>query len=103
MGAYPSPGLFPCSILVVGLGNPLLGDDGFGWRAAEQVEQQTKGLVEIDYLAVGGLTLMERLIGYEHVILIDVISTGQSPVGSVRCLMLEDLPDPAAGHLLRAA
>ncbi len=88
--------------LVIGLGNPLLGDDGFGWRVARQVEQQTQDStcpVEVDYLAVGGLELMERLIGYEHVILIDAISTGQMPVGRIRCLTLGDLPEQAAGHL----
>ncbi len=105
MSVYLFPAVPPCSTLVVGLGNPLLGDDGFGWRAAEQVEQQARRLecpIEVDYLAVGGLGLMERLIGYEHVILIDAITTGQLPVGSIRCLTLEDVPDLAAGHLSSA-
>ncbi len=100
-----SPGVRVPATLVVGLGNPLLGDDGFGWRAAEQVEQQTRHFqsrVEVDYLAVGGLGLMERLIGYEHAILIDTIDTGQRPSGSIRCLRLNDLPDLAAGHLSSA-
>jgi hydrogenase maturation protease len=91
--------------LVVGLGNPLLGDDGFGWRAAEQIRQQVELAdcsVEVDCLAVGGLSLMERLIGYQHVILIDAIFTGQWPVGSIHRLTLDDLPDQAAGHLSSA-
>jgi hydrogenase maturation protease len=90
---------------VVGLGNPLLGDDGLGWRAAEQIQRQaelTGCSVEVDCLAVGGLSLMERLIGYQHVILIDAISTGRLPVGSIRRLTLEDLPDLSAGHLSSA-
>ena len=28
------------SVLIIGLGNPILGDDGVGWRVAEQVEQE---------------------------------------------------------------
>ena len=27
-------------MLVVGLGNPILGDDGVGWRVAEEVKRQ---------------------------------------------------------------
>jgi hydrogenase maturation protease len=91
--------------LVVGLGNPLLGDDGVGWRAAEQIERQVRLLeypVEVDCLATGGLSLMERLIGYQHVILIDAIFSGRVPVGSIQCLTLDDLPDLAAGHLSSA-
>jgi Ni,Fe-hydrogenase maturation factor len=32
--------------LVVGLGNPILGDDGVGWRVAEAVRQQNCWWVE---------------------------------------------------------
>ena len=91
--------------LVVGLGNPLLGDDAFGWHVAEQIQQQAELAgcsVEVDCLAVGGLSLMERLIGYQHVILIDAISTGRLPVGSIQCLTLDDLPNLAASHLSSA-
>lgn len=88
--------------LVVGLGNPLLGDDGVGWRIAEQVRCELAGMnraVEVDCLAVGGLRLMERLVGYDRVILIDAMTTGQHPAGSLHCLSLVDLPDLCVGHL----
>ena len=41
---------------------------------------------------------MERLLGYERVILVDSMETGQSPVGSVRTFPLASLPNPMAGH-----
>jgi hydrogenase maturation protease len=88
--------------LIVGLGNPLLGDDGVGWRVAEQVQRDIRSAslaVEVDCLAVGGLRLMERLVGYIHVILIDAITTGLYPLGSVQTVSLTQLPDPCAGHL----
>jgi hydrogenase maturation protease len=86
--------------LVLGLGNPLLGDDGVGWKVAEAVRARLQDPdVEVDCLAGGGLSLMERLSGYEQAILVDAIQTGQGPPGSVRTLALEELPDPAAGHL----
>jgi hydrogenase maturation protease len=89
--------------LVLGLGNPLLSDDGVGWRVAEQIRPLVANpAVEVDCLAGGGLNLMERVIGYDRVILIDAISTGQRPPGAVSCFDLAQLPDPTAGHLSSA-
>ncbi len=89
--------------LVLGLGNPLLGDDGVGWRVAEQVrERVTEPSIEIDCHAGGGLSLMERLIGYDRALIIDAINTAQQPQGTVTCFRLEDLPSRAASHLASA-
>lgn len=87
--------------LVIGLGNPILGDDGVGWRVAEEVKERAERAslsVEVDCLSLGGLSLMERLIGYERAILIDAMETSQQPIGSVHVFSLDDLPDPTAGH-----
>jgi len=84
--------------LVIGLGNPILGDDGVGWKVAEEVSRNLPGTVEVDTAALGGLSLMERLIGYERVIIVDSMETGQSPVGSVTVFPLASLSDPMAGH-----
>jgi len=98
-------GEVPVDTIVVGLGNPLLGDDGVGWRvveaalpAPEESSSTTWPGVEVDHVSVGGLGLMERLVGYERAILVDAIVSGR-PVGTVRCLDLGELGDPAAGHL----
>lgn len=103
--------------IVVGLGNPILGDDGVGWRVAEEVQrllqlpitntppalESNRGLViDVDCVSLGGLSLMERLVGYDHAILIDAISTGQRPPGAVTRFSLAALPDPAAGHTTSA-
>ena len=91
--------------LVIGLGNPVLGDDGVGWHIAEQVQHVVDDQnedTEVDCLAVGGLRLMERLIGYDRVILIDAVTTGQHPPGHLACCLLADLSDPVAGHLTSA-
>jgi hydrogenase maturation protease len=86
--------------LIIGLGNPILGDDGVGWKVAETLSSVvgSKPSVEIDTAALGGLSLMERLLGYERVILVDSMETGQGPVGSVRTFPLASLTDPVAGH-----
>jgi hydrogenase maturation protease len=91
--------------LVVGLGNPILGDDGAGWAVVEAVERllekQAKEQPGLDFicLSVGGLSLMEHLIGYDRAIIIDAINLQQDPAGTVYCFPLEELPSHAAGHM----
>lgn len=104
--------------LVIGLGNPILGDDGVGWKVAESVQErldtkpgyrlpyrplhsktvQHLSSVDVEFASLGGLSLMERLLGYEQVILIDAIETGQNPIGSVSTFPLTSLMNPMAGH-----
>ena len=48
--------------------------------------------VEFDCVALGGLALMERLIGYDHVVLVDAIRTVYGVPGTVYQLGLDDLP-----------
>ena len=86
-------------ILVVGLGNPILGDDGVGWRVADEVARQlTSSHVEVDNLALGGLSLMERLVGYDEAIIVDAMQTDGGQIGDVSRFDLRELPDLSAGH-----
>jgi hydrogenase maturation protease len=90
--------------VVVGLGNPVLGDDGVGWRIVEHFRQHmndipsTQGL-DFICLGVGGLSLMEHLVGYDRAILLDAVNLGRLPVGDLYCLPLADLPDHSTGHM----
>lgn len=96
------------SIAIIGLGNPILGDDGVGWRVAEQVAALLPPCdghadrVEVICCALGGLSLMERLIGFEHAIIIDAVQTAGSQPGRLHDLTLRDLPEHTAGHLTAA-
>ena len=94
--------------IVIGLGNPLLGDDGVGWRVADEVEGLLRTArnagrsipdVEIERLGVGGLRLMECLTGYETAILVDAAELPHRPIAEVRSCCFDDLADFAAGHL----
>ena len=89
--------------IVVGLGNPILGDDGVGWWVADEViKHLPPGLsVDVDCLSLGGISLMERLIGYQRAILVDAYISEQEP-GSILVLNLDDLPDDSAFHLTSA-
>jgi hydrogenase maturation protease len=91
--------------LIIGLGNPILGDDSVGWRVIQEFSARFLQLtniplssIEVDCLSLGGLSLMERMIGYERVILVDTIFTGQKPPGTVSCFPIAALPDFSSGH-----
>jgi hydrogenase maturation protease len=78
--------------LVLGLGNPLVSDDGVGLRVAAQLKHLLAGRtdVDVDEDYWGGLRLMERMVGYDRAIVIDAICTGAEP-GTVHRLTPEDI------------
>ena len=86
-------------VLVIGLGNPTLGDDGVGWCIAQEVKRQLSPdlPVDVNCLSLGGISLMEHLIGYSHAILIDAFAL-EEPIGSILILKLSDLPNYSAFH-----
>ena len=93
-----SPGLRPIArrsvrTLVLGLGNPILGDDGVGLRVVQELRSRLAEhtSVEIDEDYWGGLRLMERLIGFDRAIVVDAMFGG-APPGTVRVLTPNDLP-----------
>ncbi|MFC2063851.1 hydrogenase maturation protease [Chloroflexota bacterium] len=90
--------------LVIGLGNPILGDDGVGWIIAEKLSKllSERTDLEFEFLSLGGLALMERLEGYEKVIIIDAICSGKKPKGFVHYFPLNELPDRSSGHTTAA-
>lgn len=103
---------FLMKTIVIGLGNPILGDDGVGWKVADEVKQQMtsppapflKGegnKVDVDYLSLGGISLMEHLIGYGRAILIDAVTSDQE-IGSVIVSNLNEMPDYSAFHIASA-
>ena len=87
-----------CPTVVVGLGNPVLSDDGVGLHVAQRLEtvlSQAAG-VEVLQDVRGGLQLMERLIGYSRAVVIDAIQTGAAP-GTIHVLSPSDLPTRNSG------
>jgi hydrogenase maturation protease len=53
-------------ILVLALGNDLLGDDGVGLEAARQIAGQVDGSVDVVETGEAGLALLELMEGYER-------------------------------------
>ncbi len=81
--------------LVIGLGNPILTDDGVGVLVARAVERflamQPASQVDVVEASVGGLRLMELMAGYERVILIDAVVGSGAPPGAIQRWTLDDL------------
>jgi hydrogenase maturation protease len=87
-------------ILVLGLGNPILTDDAVGIIAAEEVRRRLdREDVVVDQASVGGLGLLELILGYDKVILLDAIRTEAGQPGQVHRLS----PDQFRGNLRAAS
>lgn len=69
-------------LVVLGLGNDLLGDDGAGLVAAERLRGSFGPGVEVRTTAQSGLYLLEHLQGFDDAILLDTV-LGDRP-GRVR-------------------
>jgi hydrogenase maturation protease len=80
--------------LILGLGNPVLGDDAIGCRCAQDIKENLSvdPALEVDQFYRGGIALMERLIGYDRVLLIDSFVGSGKPTGESFFLTLNDLP-----------
>lgn len=83
----------PRTMLVLGLGNPLLGDDSVGLQVVRRLRPQLSDRpgVAVDEDYCGGLRLMERLVGFDRAILVDAVCSGGEP-GTVRILSADALP-----------
>ena len=79
-------------ILILGVGNPILSDDGVGIHVLEELRKKYSNIsgLEFDDLSTGGLSLAERFIGYEKVIMIDALALDNGTPGAVHKLTIED-------------
>ena len=87
--------------LILGLGNDLLTDDGFGpavVAAARPLIGPRPG-VRLETAAAGGFRLLDVLAGADDVLIIDVVQTGRMPPGTVTWW---PLADASAGQTLGA-
>ncbi|MEW6142532.1 MAG: hydrogenase maturation protease [Chloroflexota bacterium] len=78
--------------LILGLGNPILGDDSVGLRIVREVGQRVKDEnVTVLETTASGLALLDILIGYDRLIIVDAIQTKNGRVGDVYRLTVKDI------------
>lgn len=70
--------------LVLGLGNPILTDDGVGIRVVREAATRCQADdVAFAEASLGGLRLLDALTGYDRVILVDAILTANGKPGDI--------------------
>ena len=71
--------------LVLGLGNDILTDDAIGLNVVRQVRRLVEGWenVEVQETTEMGLALLDFIVGFHRLLLVDSIQTGRVPAGFV--------------------
>ena len=77
-------------ILVLALGNDIMGDDGAALEAAGLLEKEFADEIDIFKISSAGFMLLDLLEGYEKVIIIDTILATGEP-GKMREISMEEL------------
>lgn len=80
-------------ILVLGIGNTIMSDDGVGAKVVQELQREFHFPSGVDVVDGGtlGLDLLPLLEGRSHVIMVDAVETGKRPGSCVR-LTGEELP-----------
>ncbi len=83
----------PGRTLVLGLGNPLMTDDGLGLAALARLQEQYEFSAAVDFVDGGtwGMNLLHLIEAADRVLLIDAINVNEAP-GSLITLERAQLP-----------
>jgi hydrogenase maturation protease len=77
--------------LVLGLGNSILSDDGVGIRVTHEVANQLNSpQVTVAETSGAGLSLLDSIVGYDKVIIIDAVQTEKGQAGQIYRMGPED-------------
>jgi hydrogenase maturation protease len=71
------------SILILGLGNEIISDDAAGILAARALAGEMAGRADVVESSLSGLALLDVLLGYRKVLIIDAEGTGARAPGSI--------------------
>jgi len=75
--------------LILGIGNPILTDDAVGIKIARKLKEESPQS-EVVETSEAGIALLDFILGYDKVIIIDSIKTEQGKPGEVYKFDLED-------------
>ena len=76
----------------MGMGNPILCDDAVGLRVARELEARlNQKEVTVIETSLAGLNLLDLLVGYDKLILVDAIQTDKGKAGQIHRLDPEAL------------
>jgi hydrogenase maturation protease len=69
-------------ILILGMGNPILSDDGVGLLMAERLKERVTG-ADVAVNPMVGLTLLDQILDYDRVFIIDAMTSSGGTIGDV--------------------
>jgi len=77
--------------IIVGIGNPILGDDGVGIHVLKEVQRKISDTKNVFFeeAMTGGMNLLDIIIGFEKAILIDAVHLKNERNGSVKRMKLK--------------
>ena len=75
--------------LILGMGNPILSDDGVGLLAAEKLRERVPG-ADVASSAMIGLSLFDLIIGYDTLFIIDAMTTRDGKLGELKKIGEDD-------------
>jgi hydrogenase maturation protease len=77
-------------ILILALGNDIMGDDGAALAAAKILRNEFGSVIDIFEVASAGFMLLDLMEGYDKVLIIDTILSSSQP-GNIKELSVEEL------------
>lgn len=68
-------------VVIIGMGNPLLSDDGVGIAVAHAVANRLRHTMQLTVtdLHTGGIRLMEAMAGFKRAVVVDAMLSGAVP------------------------
>lgn len=76
-------------ILILGMGNPILSDDGVGLLVAEMMRDSIRG-ADVAFSSMIGLDLFDLILGYHTIFIIDAMTTKGAEVGGLKKIYEHD-------------
>jgi hydrogenase maturation protease len=83
-----SPALMSAKGILIGLGNPIMADDGTGLLVSRAVHKHLVGF-DLDLACSSGFDVVDRVLGFDSAVIIDSMVTGRHSPGNVVRLDLE--------------
>jgi len=83
--------------LILGVGNPILSDDGVGIHVARILKEKGLPGVDVEELAASGLELLDVVLDHDKVVIVDAIKTDSGVPGEYHVLEEKDFEKSVHG------
>jgi len=79
-------------VIVLGLGNPLMSDEGVGVYVVERLQKQAEKFPDVEFIdsGTGGMNVLHLIANRKKAIIVDCALMGQSP-GTIRRFTPDDV------------